>query len=105
MVDLDPEGPNPRSFQSISISLHANTSLTAPQSSPTSLCSFPTWTPLVCTPVPCSHPRSFQIHADSCPSYRCSPVPILIAYMSLQPCGSSLYVVLRLSCISPVRLS
>src|SRR5882724_116869 len=91
-VDLGPEGPNPRSFQSISILLHANTSLIALQSSPTSLCSFLTRTPFVCAPVPCSHPHSFQLHVDSPPSYRHSPVPIPIAYMSLQPCGSSLYM-------------
>src|SRR5882724_8789105 len=91
-VDLGPEGPNPRSFQSIPILLHTNTSLIALQSSPTSLCSFPTWTPFVCAPVPCSHPCSFQLHADSRPSYRYSPVPVLIAYVSLQPCGSSLYM-------------
>src|SRR5882724_5259128 len=90
-VDLGPEGPNPRSFHSISILLCPNASLIAPQSSSASLCSFLTQTPFVCAPVPCSHPRSFQPHVDSCPSYRCSPVPILIAYVSLQPCGSGLY--------------
>src|SRR5882724_3429858 len=84
-VDLGPEGPNPCSFQSISILLHANTSLIAPQASSASLCSFPTRTPFVCTPVPCSHP-----HVDSCPSYRCSPVFAPIVYVSLRPCGSSL---------------
>src|SRR5882724_1563194 len=91
-VDLGPEGPNPRSFHSISILLHANASLIALQLSPTSLCSFPTRTPFVCAPVPCSHPRSFQLHLDSCPSYRCSPVPVPIAYVSLRPCSSSLYM-------------
>src|SRR5882724_2464733 len=90
-VDLGPEGPNPHSFQSISILLHANTSLIAPQVSSTSLCSFPTWTPFVCTSVPCSCPHSFQPHADSRPSYRCSPVSALIVYVSLRPCGSGLY--------------
>src|SRR5882724_10131949 len=90
-VDLGPEGPNPHSFHSISILLHANAALIAPQSSSASLCSFPTQTPFLCTPVPCSHPRSFQPHADSCPSYRCSPVFALIVYVSLQPCGSGLY--------------
>jgi len=34
LVDLDPEGPNPCSFHSISILLHANASLIALQSSP-----------------------------------------------------------------------
>src|SRR5882724_12005017 len=91
-VDLGPEDPNPRSFQSISILLHANASLIAPQSSPVSLCSFLTRTPFVCAPVPCLHPCSFQLHVDSRPSYRCSPVPVLIAYVSLRPCGSSLYM-------------
>src|SRR5882724_8869533 len=91
-VDLGPEGPNPCSFHSISILLHANASLIDPQSSSVSLCSFPTRTPFVCAPVPCSHPCSFQPHVDSCPSYRCSLVPIMIAYVSLRPCGSSLYM-------------
>src|SRR5882724_9818757 len=57
-----------------------------------SLCSFPTWSLFVCTPVSCSHPRLFHPHVDSHPSYRYSPVPIPIAYMSLRPCGSSLYM-------------
>src|SRR5882724_3354640 len=91
-VDLGPEGPKPHSFHSISILLHANASLIAPQLSPMSLCSFLTRTPFVCAPVPCSHPHSFQLHVDSCPNYRCSPVPVPIAYMSLRPCGSSLYM-------------
>src|SRR5882724_9739649 len=90
-VDLGPEGPNPRSLHSISILLHANASLIAPQASSASLCSFLTQTPFVCPPVPCSHPHSFQPHADSRPSYRCSPVSIPIAYVSLRPCGCSLY--------------
>src|SRR5882724_3663473 len=91
LVDLGPEGPNPCSFQSISILLHANASLIALQSSSTSLCSFLTRNPFVCAPVPCSHPCSFQPHADSRPSYRCSLVPVPIAYASLRPCGSGLY--------------
>src|SRR5882724_3530892 len=90
-VDLGPEGPSPRSFHSISILLCANASLIAPQSSSASLCSFLTRTPFVCTPVPCSHPHPFQPHADIFPSYRCSLVSIPIAYVSLRPCGSSLY--------------
>src|SRR5882724_4550218 len=91
-VDLGPEGPNPRSFHSISILLNANASLIAPQLSSVSLCSFLTRTPFVCAPVPCLHPHSFQPHVDSCPSYRCSPVSTLIAYISLRPCCcSSLY--------------
>src|SRR5882724_3656268 len=81
LVDLGPEGPNPRSFHSISILLHANASLIALQSSSTSLCSFLTQTPFVCTLVPCSHPHPFQPHVDSCPSYRCSPVSVPIAYV------------------------
>src|SRR5882724_12194182 len=84
-VDLGPEGPNPHYFQSISILLHANDSLIAPQSSSAYLCSFLTWTPFVCAPVPSFHPCPFQPHADSCPSYGCSPVPVLIAYVSLRP--------------------
>src|SRR5882724_5646679 len=91
-VDLDPEGPNPHSFHSISILLHANASLIALQSSPASLCSFPTRTPFVCAPVPCLHSRSSQLHADSRPNYKCSPVPVPIAYVTLRPCGSSLYM-------------
>ena len=35
--------------------------------------------------VPCSHPHPFQPHADSRPCYRCSPVSVLIAYVSLWP--------------------
>src|SRR5882724_6391067 len=91
-VDLGPEGPNPHSFQSISILLHANTSLIAPQVSSASLCSFLTWTPFVCTPVPCSHPCSFQPHADSCPSinvlrsfpreYMCHCDPVVLVSIS-----------------------
>src|SRR5882724_2280333 len=92
LVDLDPEGPNPRTFHSISILLHVNASLIAPQSSPASLCSFPTRTPFVCAPVPCSHSHSFQLHADSRPNYKCSPVSVPIAYVTLRPCGSSLYM-------------
>src|SRR5882724_6036527 len=91
-MDLGPEGPNPRSFHSISILLHSNASLIAPQSSPMSLCSSLTRIPFVCAPVPCLHPRSFQLHADSRPSYRCSLVPVPIAYVSLRPCGSSLSI-------------
>src|SRR5882724_18424 len=90
-VDLGPEGSNPLSFQSISILLHANTSLLAPQWPYSYLLSYPTWRPIVCTPVPCLHPCPLHLHVDSCPSYRCPPASILIAYLSLRPCGSILY--------------
>src|SRR5882724_4931150 len=88
---LGPGGPNPHSFQSISILLHANTSLIAPQCSYAYLFSFLTQRLIVCTPVPCSHPCPLLLHADSCPSYRYPPVSVLIAYVSLRPCSSSLY--------------
>src|SRR5882724_9722751 len=84
---LGPEGPNPCSFQSISILLHANTSLIAPQCSYAYLFPFPTQRLIVCTPVPCSHPRPLLLHADSRPSYRHPPVSVPIAYMSWRPCG------------------
>src|SRR5882724_638457 len=90
--DLGPEGSNPLSFQSISILLHANASLIAPQLASTSLCSFLTRSLFACAPVSCSHPCLFHPHADSCPSYRYSPVPVPIAYMSLRPCSSSIYM-------------
>src|SRR5882724_1183488 len=90
-ADLGPEGPNPLFFQSISILLHANASLIAPQWSYAYLFSFPTWRPIICTPVPCLHPHLFHPHADSRPSYRYSLASVLIEYMSLQPCGSILY--------------
>ena len=54
-----PEGPNPLYFLSISISLHANASLLAPQWSYAYLFSFLTWRPIICTHVPCSHPCPF----------------------------------------------
>src|SRR5882724_5897133 len=84
-ADLGPVGSNPLSFQSISILLHTNASLIAPQLSSTSLCSFPTQSPVVCTPVPCSHPHLFHLHADSRPSYSYSLVSVPIAYVPLQP--------------------
>src|SRR5882724_9827245 len=79
-------GSNPLSFQSISILLCANTSLIALQLSSVSLCSFPTWSPFVCAPVPCLHPCLFHPHADSHLSDRYSLVSILIAYTSQRPC-------------------
>src|SRR5882724_4741255 len=87
-VDLGPEVPNPLSFQSISILLHANTYLIAPQCSYAYLLSFLTQRLIVCTPVPCSHPHLLHPHVDSCHSYRYSPASVLIAYMSLKPCVS-----------------
>src|SRR5882724_3232932 len=90
-VYLGPEGPNSLSFQSIFILLCANTSLIAPQWLYTYLFSFLTWSPIVCTPVPCSHPCLLHPHADSCHSYRYSLASVPIAYMSMQPCGSILY--------------
>src|SRR5882724_8905271 len=90
-ADLGPEGPNPLFFQSISILLHANASLIALQWSYMCLSLFLTWRLIVCAPVPCLHPSLLHPHVDSCPSYRYPPVSVLIAYMSLQPCGSILY--------------
>src|SRR5882724_6698325 len=65
-------------FQSIFILLNANASLIAPQWSYKYLFPFPTWRPIVCIPVPCSHPHLFHPHAESHISYRYSPVPVLI---------------------------
>src|SRR5882724_3480308 len=92
LSDLGPEGSNPLSFQSISILLCANASLIAPQLASMSLCSFLTWSLFVCAPVSCSHPCLFHPHVDSHPSYRYSLVPVPIAYMSLRPCGSRIYM-------------
>src|SRR5882724_4157024 len=85
-ADLGPEGFNPRSFHSISILLHANTSLIAPQLSSASLYSFPIQTLFVCTPVLCSHPCSFHPHVDSRLSYRYYLVFVPIDYLCFQPC-------------------
>src|SRR5882724_1592636 len=90
-TDLGPEGPNPLFFQSISILLYTNASLIALQQSYTSLCSFLTWRPIVCAPVPCTHPCLFHPHADSQPSYRYPLASILIVYMSLKLCVPILY--------------
>src|SRR5882724_10548207 len=73
----------PHSFQSISILLCANTSLIAPQCSYMYLFSFPTWRPIVCTPVPGSHPCPLLPHVDSHLSYRYPPVSILTSYLCL----------------------
>src|SRR5882724_9318651 len=73
------------------ILLHANASLIAPQWSYTYLFSFPIWRPILCAPVPCSQPCLLHPHAASHPSYRYPLASILIAYVSLQPCGSILY--------------
>src|SRR5882724_1391649 len=91
LADLRCEGLNPLFFQSISILLHANASLIALQWSYTYLFSILTWRLIVCTLVPCSHPHRFHPHVDSCPSCRYSPASVLIAYGSLQPCGSIPY--------------
>src|SRR5882724_2833849 len=66
------KGPNPLSFQSISILflLSANASLIALQWSYVYLFSFLTWRPIVCAPVGCSHHGLFHPHVDSCHSYR-----------------------------------
>src|SRR5882724_6219711 len=77
-------------FQSILI-LHANTSMIALQCSYTYPFSILTQRPIVCAPVPLSHPCLLHPHVDSCPSYRCFPASVLIAYMPLHPCGSILY--------------
>src|SRR5882724_7427014 len=78
-------------FQYISIILPANTSLVALQCSYAYLFSILTWRPIVCTPVPCSHPHPLHPHVDSCHSYRCLPDHVPIADLCLQPCGSILY--------------
>jgi len=41
--------------------------------------------PICMHPCARSHPRSFQPHVDSHPSYRCSPVSAPIAYISYDP--------------------
>src|SRR5882724_3417146 len=70
-------------FQSISILLHANTSLIAMQCLYMYLFLIPTWRLIVCTPVPGLHPHLFHPHADSHPSYRCIPDSVLKAYLCL----------------------
>jgi len=72
-VDLGPEGPNPRSFHSISILSNANTSLIAPQSSPAPLCSFPIRPHLYAPLCPVRIPIFPLLHADSRPSHRGAP--------------------------------
>jgi len=72
-------------------SLHANTSLIALQQSYAYLFSFPTWRPIVFTPVLCSHPHLFHLHVDSRLSYRYPPASVPIVYVSLWSCGSVLY--------------
>jgi len=42
-------------------------------------------------PCACSHPCPFPTPCGQPASYRCSPVSVLIAYVSLRPCGSSHY--------------
>jgi len=70
---------------------HANASLIAPQQSYAYLPSLLTQSPIVYTPVTCSNPCLFNPHADSHHSYRYPLASILIAYVSLQSCGSILY--------------
>src|SRR5882724_9590056 len=70
-------------FSSIFIILHANTSLAAPQGSYVYLFLIPTWRPIVCTLVPCSHPHPLHPHADSHPSYRCLPDHVLMVHLCL----------------------
>src|SRR5882724_2497738 len=77
-------------FQSISILLHANTSLIALQCLDMYLFSIPTWRLIVCALGPVHIPHILHPHADSLPSYRCLSYSILIPYMCLQPCGSIL---------------
>src|SRR5882724_8790707 len=84
-------GSNPLSFQSISILLHANAPLIAPQGSYAYLYSFLTQRPIVCAPVPSSPPWSLPLHADSCPSYRYPLVSAPIDYLCLRPCASLLH--------------
>jgi len=93
-VDLHtarPEGPNPLFTQSISILLHANTFMIAPQCLYTYLFLIPTQRPIVCAPVSCLHLRPLHPHVDSRPSYRCLLDHILIAYLYLRPSSSILY--------------
>ena len=72
-------------------SLHANTSLIALQQLCTYQLSFPNWRPTVCTTVSCSHPCLLPPHVNSHHSYRYPLASVLIAYVSLWPCGLSLY--------------
>src|SRR5882724_2299088 len=65
-ADLGPEGSNPLSFPSISILLHANASLIAPQQLCMYLLPFPTWRLMVCTPVSYLHPHLLLPCVDSC---------------------------------------
>src|SRR5882724_7536194 len=88
---LGPEGPNPLFLQYISVLCHANASLIALQCLHVYLFLIPTWRPIVCTPVPCSHPHLLHPHVDSCPSYRCLLDHILITSLCLRPCSSILY--------------
>src|SRR5882724_3959973 len=84
-------GSNPLSLQSISILLHTDAPLIAPQCSYAYLFSFPTRRPIVCTPVPSPPARSLPLNADSCPSYRYPPVFDPIDYLCLRHCASLLY--------------
>jgi len=86
LSDLGPECSNPLSFPSIFI-LHANASLIAPEWFCMYLLSFLTWRLTVCSLVSCSHPHLLLSHADIHCSYRYPPASILIAYISLWPCG------------------
>src|SRR5882724_9309267 len=103
-TDLGPEGPHPLYFQSISILLHANASLIALQCSYVYLLSFPTQRPIVCAPVPCSHPHLFHPHADSHHSYRYPPASVPIAYMSLRPCAISRLQIPSSLCPNSIRV-
>jgi len=55
-------------FQSISILLHADASLIAPQCLYVYLFLILTRRPIVCSPVPCLHPSLLYPHAVSCPT-------------------------------------
>src|SRR5882724_11543481 len=72
-------------FQSISILLHDNTPLISPQCLYAYLFSIPTQRPIVCAPVPCSHPSLLHPHADSHPSYRCLQDHVPIDYCACDP--------------------
>jgi len=88
---LGPWGFQP-SFLSIYFYLiECYTPLIAPQCSYVYLFSFPTWRPIVYTPVPSSPPWFLPLHADSHPSYRYPPVFAPKDYLCLRPCAFLLY--------------
>src|SRR5882724_10266917 len=89
-------------FPSIFIILHANTSLAALQSLYAYLFSILTWRLIVCTLVPCLHPRPLKSHVDSCTCDPAAPfsisnVLILLYLLSLIIISLIPIVALRIS--------